>query len=155
MIASRLPIDGATGQHKPVNLNHPGQRAQNAHCDLFQSREATALPVFALGQYFSEPAPSPLVLLFLEVLNLSIKKRKGKNCTGVKWLFLCLFCFVLQLEGNLKTQEQNALILHREVQGGRTSVPLTQTVGRRFGNVSFLSVFARIYVNILLIQTES
>lgn len=68
MTVSRLPIDGATGRHKPINLNHDRQGARDAHCDLLPSPEASALLVFALGQYFSETAPSPLVLLFLEVL---------------------------------------------------------------------------------------
>lgn len=64
--------------------------------------------MFALGQHFSESAPSPLLFLFLQVLKVCLKKKlkekKEKNYAGgdcVCFVLFCsvLFCFVLELEG--------------------------------------------------------
>lgn len=57
----------------------------------------------------------------------------------------------------MKTQEQNALILDNKILGWEDFGPpnTLQTVVTRLGNVSFLNVFALIYVSVLLIQTES
>lgn len=57
----------------------------------------------------------------------------------------------------MKTQEQNAFILGNEILGWEDfGLPNTlQAVVIRLGNVSFLNVFALIYVSVLLIQTES
>lgn len=72
------------------------------------------------------------------------------------FVLFCFALFILELEGNLETHKQNALVSDRDILGWEDfGLPNTlQTVVKRFGNVSFLDVFAHIYVSVLLIQTK-
>lgn len=149
MTASRLPIDGAASQQKPINLHHRRQKARAAHWDLFPSPEASALLVFAGGQDFSESLPSPVVLLFWELYSLALKRKELCRPT-----VLGVFIFVL-FSSWKKPWSPGAKCLSFDTRRSWEGfVSLTPAV-RKLRNVSFLNISAPFYVNVLLNQTES